>query len=107
MAFLLPLLLQYLASAEDQRNTTSAIILEPTRELATQVYTQAKALAEGTGWKVTLLGDKKSEKSTGIPSMCTSFSQVYIDADRTSDLIITTPLRLVYAIKEGTISAAR
>ena len=61
LAFLLPLLLHHLAGSSARSPDaapTTAIIVEPTRELARQVYNQAVLLSRNTGYKVHLLGEK-------------------------------------------------
>lgn len=59
------------------------MIVEPTRELARQVFAQAEKLSKGQDWNVALLGESEHPES--------------------SDLVITTPLKLVKAIKDKSL----
>lgn len=97
LSFLLPLLLSALekGNAAIESNKPVAIVVEPTRELARQVYTEAAKIKKGTAWSVQLLGeiaeDEDFTDSEGGPY----------------DLIITTPLKLVFAAKEDQLDLSR
>lgn len=64
-----------------------AVIIEPTRELARQVYAQAIKLSQDLEWRVCLLGE--SDLSSETPP----------------DIIIATPQRFAAAIRDKSISA--
>ncbi|KAF8341248.1 P-loop containing nucleoside triphosphate hydrolase protein [Cantharellus anzutake] len=65
-----------------------AIVLAPTRELASQIYNEALKLARGRKWRMVLFnGGVISQK----------------EARDKTDIMISTPMRLVAAIQEGTI----
>lgn len=70
-----------------------ALVISPTRELATQIYNQFKKMTEGNSLKVNLLTKSNAviqlEKQTELASAY--------------DVLITTPLRLVNAIKDAKI----
>lgn len=66
-----------------------AIIIEPTRELARQVYAQAEKLSRGLDWNVSLMGGESSLSQTS--------------SSPNPDLLITTPLRLVKCIKDKSL----
>lgn len=72
-----------------------AIVVEPTRELARQVYTEAAKIKTGTRWRIQLLGETRSDE--------------IVDTDDSDivDLIITTPLKLVFAAKENELDLSR
>lgn len=96
LAFLLPLLLRSLepkVSEKAKPNAPRAVVLEPTRELARQVYTEAGKIQRGLQWPVSLLGDEKSQDEAE-------------DADG-AGLLVTTPLRLVYAVKQGEVDLSQ
>ncbi|KWU45271.1 P-loop containing nucleoside triphosphate hydrolase protein, partial [Rhodotorula sp. JG-1b] len=79
-----------------------AVVIEPTRELSIQVLREARKLAAGPGggdqsaparaWKIAVLG----EEGVGVPDA--------VDAEK--DILITTPLRLVFALKSNLVSLA-
>lgn len=98
LSFLLPLFLLSLSQAAkstgDKRKGPLGLVTEPTRELARQVYTEAGKLKTGTSWKVALLGEGETGEA----------SETDAEGDaQTSDLLITTPLKLVYAVKQGLV----
>jgi ATP-dependent RNA helicase DDX52/ROK1 len=84
LAFALPLLLRWIAS---KPSSLTSIVIEPTRELARQVYDQFKLLSKDTGCRVGILGEEGLEEEAHI--------------------LITTPLRLVYAIKAKSIDVKK
>jgi ATP-dependent RNA helicase DDX52/ROK1 len=83
LAFALPLILRWLAS---KGATLSSVVIEPTRELARQVYDQLQILAAKTGCSVGILGEEGHETECRI--------------------LVTTPLKLIHAIKAKSISVA-
>lgn len=87
LAFLLPLLM--LSHSHGIRKGVTALIVEPTRELARQVYTEACKIKGGTDWQVSLLGDSEM-----------TISDSALHDDTVANLLIVTPLKLVYALKE-------
>ena len=97
LAFLLPLLLRSLQNrtpASQLKRSPRAVVLEPTRELARQVYTEAGKIKRGLDWEVSLLGDEKVD------------AQGETD-EQSGGLLVTTPLRMVYAIKQGEVDLSR
>lgn len=113
LAYLLPLLCDYLSTAderggavvgggdddaeEEQQQKSLAIIVEPTRELARQVYSEAGKIGQGTGWRVGLLGEE--DTTAGSRSERTGES----GPSSPPHVLVTTPLKLVYAIKQGSV----
>ncbi|GAA95976.1 uncharacterized protein L969DRAFT_26056 [Mixia osmundae IAM 14324] len=87
LAFLIPLLAAVQSSSSEPSNRIRALVIEPTRELARQVGRQADLLAQGSGWRTCVMGEEESGVSESL----------------TADLLITTPLRLIYAIKAKTV----
>lgn len=74
-----------------------AVVVSPTRELATQIYNQFRKMTEGNSIKVNLL-----TKSNAVIQLerQTELSSAY-------DVLITTPLRLVHAIKDDKIDLSQ
>ncbi|CAO3629966.1 unnamed protein product [Mucor hiemalis] len=87
MAFLLPIL-QDLKKPE-KKNSYRALIIAPTRELVQQIAREVNHLSQGTKLRVNVL-----TKATAADKLQTPESK------QKFDILITTPLRLVYAIKE-------
>ncbi|KAI8984277.1 P-loop containing nucleoside triphosphate hydrolase protein [Mycotypha africana] len=87
LAFLLPIL-QDLKKPE-KKISYRALIIAPTRELVQQIAREAKHLSEGTKLRINVL-----TKATSADKAQNSESK------QKFDILITTPLRLVYAIKE-------
>lgn len=99
LAFLLPLLLRSLQSQlsdEATKKGPRAVVLEPTRELARQVFTEAGKIRRGIDWSIKLLGDDKAQDDEMVGSR-----------DDEASLLVTTPLRLVYAVKQGEVDLSR
>ncbi|KAI9293257.1 P-loop containing nucleoside triphosphate hydrolase protein [Neoconidiobolus thromboides FSU 785] len=93
MAFAIPTLqLLGAPSKEGYR----AIVISPTRELARQIQNQFLRLAEGTKFKIQLL-----TKATA-----SSFNQPEKSKPK-FDVLVTTPLRLVKAIKEEKVDLSK
>ena len=98
LAFLLPLLIRSLSiesSVSGSEKSPRAVVLEPTRELARQVYTEAGKIKRGVDWQVRLLGDERD----GGPDEDSQAA--------TSGVLITTPLRLVYTVKQGEVDLSQ
>lgn len=97
LSFLLPTLLSavFCGQAATQPNSPVAIVVEPTRELARQVYTEAAKAKSGTGWRIRLLGEAEADE------------QADVGDEAAVDLIVTTPLKLVFAIKEKTLDLSK
>lgn len=71
LAFVLPLLLHQASSTSTStltKSTPRALILEPTRELAMQVWRETNKLGKGTGVKVTVLGEEERKSKVGEKS---------------------------------------
>ncbi|KAI8894526.1 P-loop containing nucleoside triphosphate hydrolase protein [Globomyces pollinis-pini] len=89
LAFLLPILHDLKAPTKEGFR---ALIISPTRELASQIHRELLKLSANKPFKVCVLS-KSSNLSN--PNIKSSF--------KTFDILITTPLRLVYALKEESI----
>ncbi|KAI8971111.1 P-loop containing nucleoside triphosphate hydrolase protein [Pilobolus umbonatus] len=87
LAFLLPIL-QDLKKPE-KKKSYRALIIAPTRELAQQIGREATLLSEGTKLRIDVM-----TKATAADKAQTAENK------KKFDILITTPLRLVYAIKE-------
>ncbi|CEP17983.1 hypothetical protein [Parasitella parasitica] len=87
MAFLLPIL-QDLKKPE-KKTSYRALIIAPTRELAQQIAREANHLSQGTKLRINVLTKATAADKSQNPESRQKF-----------DILITTPLRLVYAIKE-------
>ena len=108
LAFLLPALLGHLrakaaAVPTQGRAGPRIVVLEPTRELARQVYTEAGKLRAGTDWKVALLGEEEGDRVEEPSQATESNEHAAIAPSEGADLLITTPLKLVYAVKQKQI----
>lgn len=97
LSFLLPLFLSCTArkQAATKAKSPVAIVVEPTRELARQVFTEAAKIKAGTSWRIQLLGESQSEEGLDTEN------------DDIVDLIITTPLKLVFAAKGNELDLSR
>ncbi|KAL8291323.1 hypothetical protein RQP46_002301 [Phenoliferia psychrophenolica] len=131
-AFLLPLLsLNPPTHATNPTPRPTVIIIEPTRELAMQVYREATRLGEGGGWQVRVLGeehrklkvesgkggnnhktkgkgkgkgkDKVGEEEEGTVVVAPVVPELPLEGP--TDILISTPLGLVFAIKSGRVDA--
>lgn len=91
-----------------QGSGVRAIVLAPTRELAHQIHNECLKLAVGRKWRIVLfskatastLRDKNVRDKVGVllrPSV------VLFHVEKSLDIIISTPLRLVQSIQEGNI----
>ncbi|KAI8643981.1 P-loop containing nucleoside triphosphate hydrolase protein [Parasitella parasitica] len=87
MAFLLPIL-QDLKKPE-KKTSYRALIIAPTRELVQQIAREADHLSQGTKLRINVLTKATAADKSQTPESRQKF-----------DILITTPLRLVYAIKE-------
>ncbi|KAK4515595.1 uncharacterized protein ATC70_010546 [Mucor velutinosus] len=87
MAFLLPIL-QDLKKPE-KKTSYRALIIAPTRELVQQIAREANHLSQGTKLRINVLTKATAADKSQTPESRQKF-----------DILITTPLRLVYAIKE-------
>ncbi|KAL2914623.1 RNA-dependent ATPase rok1 [Polyrhizophydium stewartii] len=89
LAFLLPIL-------HDLKGPTKegfrALIITPTRELAQQIYRELKKLSVGKPFKTCVLTKATNATNAGVAATLKSF-----------DILISTPLRLVTALKEDSI----
>ncbi|KAF9436477.1 RNA-dependent ATPase rok1 [Entomortierella beljakovae] len=86
MAFVLPIL-QDLKGPE--KVGYRAVIISPTRELATQIFSQIKKLSTGRRFKICMLTKATAATQGQAPHL----RQKY-------DILISTPLRLVHAIQQ-------
>ena len=93
VAFLLPLLHALKAPAKEGFR---AVIVTPTRELAQQIHREWIKLSQGKPFKVCVLS-KTSQ----------TISDQMKEALKSYDVLISTPLKLVHAIKEDRISLSR
>ncbi|KAG8921593.1 RNA-dependent ATPase rok1 [Tulasnella sp. 418] len=119
LAYLLPIfsLLKSPISARDAQNEergvgARALILSPTRELASQIYNECLKLAQGRKWRIVLYGkatgstlaekdvrDKIGASSASLSNIMGIDDRMHLNAD----IIISTPLRLVSALQEDKI----
>ncbi|ORE10942.1 P-loop containing nucleoside triphosphate hydrolase protein [Rhizopus microsporus var. microsporus] len=90
MAYLLPII-QDLKKPE-KKVSYRALIIAPTRELAQQIAREANHLAQGTKLRVNVLAKATAADKAQTPESRQKF-----------DILVTTPLRLVYAIKENEV----
>lgn len=86
MAFAIPTIYNL---QQPSKEGCRVLIVSPTRELASQIHNQFLHLVEGTNFKVVLLSK----------AMVASFKQAP-ELRPKSDILVTTPLRLVHLIKE-------
>ncbi|KAF8912927.1 P-loop containing nucleoside triphosphate hydrolase protein [Gymnopilus junonius] len=95
LAYLLPLFSKLGAPASnstvDAGTGVRAVIIVPTRELAHQIHNECLKLAQGRKWKIVLF------------SKATANSLSQKGARDKVDIIISTPLRFVAALQEGTL----
>ncbi|RKP10431.1 P-loop containing nucleoside triphosphate hydrolase protein [Thamnocephalis sphaerospora] len=66
-----------------------AVIISPTRELAQQIYNQFRALGEGRKFKICMMTKMSTSQQSEDPRLRQKF-----------DILISTPLKLVHAIKQ-------
>ena len=87
-----------------------AVVLAPTRELAHQIYNECLKLAQGSKWRIVLfskataatLADKSVQDKVGM-SRSDFFCGICTDTVW-SDVVISTPLRLVSSLQSGHLS---
>lgn len=96
LAFLLPLLLLARDADNEGSRGPMALVVEPTRELARQVYTEASKLHAEDEWKVAIFGEDDEDSTLDDDEVVNQ-----------ADVLITTPLKMVYAIKAGKIKFDR
>ncbi|KAJ2077768.1 RNA-dependent ATPase rok1 [Coemansia sp. RSA 988] len=93
LAFLLSILHQV---HSEEKNGYRAVVVSPTRELATQIYEHLRNLTVGRKVKVCLMTKANASAQAQDPAM----RQKY-------DILITTPMRLVHAIQNGEADLSR
>ncbi|KAG8857631.1 RNA-dependent ATPase rok1 [Tulasnella sp. 330] len=76
-------------NSHDRGRGVRALIVAPTRELASQIYNECLKLAQGRKWRILLFNKGSNEMGK--------------EAREKIDVIISTPLRLVAAIRENSI----
>ncbi|CAL4242277.1 unnamed protein product, partial [Meganyctiphanes norvegica] len=86
-AFLLPVLHQL---GGPQKRGFRAVIVSPTRELATQIHRECVRLCEGYGIRAHLISNVNKAREKFGPQSGQKF-----------DILVTTPNRLVYLLKES------
>lgn len=86
-AFLLPVLHQL---GGPQKKGFRAVIVSPTRELATQIHRECVRLCEGYGIRAHLISNVSKAREKFGPQSGKKF-----------DILVTTPNRLVYLLKES------
>lgn len=91
ISYLFPILSKLKAH---QKGGARALILSPTRELARQIYIEGCRLAEGTGLKVKILNKMTNEIKN---------DELYV---KKYDILITTPNKLIFLLKNKKISAS-
>ncbi|XP_022085857.1 probable ATP-dependent RNA helicase DDX52 [Acanthaster planci] len=85
-AFILPILAHL---KEPRKKGFRAIVVSPTRELASQTYREFQRLAEGRGLRIHL-----------IESTAKAAKKFSPEASQKFDILVTTPNRLVYLLKQ-------
>lgn len=93
LAFLLPILH---ALKGPTKEGFRAVFVSPTRELAQQIHRECLKLCQGKPFKICLLSKSTNASSEQIAESLQTF-----------DILISTPLRLVQALKEGHIKLHR
>ena len=91
LAFVVPLIQALVSSTETSSRGPRALIVSPTRELATQIYQVAVELSRGYDTSVALLNKKQLAKLRNNNAGKKS----------SMDLMVATPLRLIEGHKEG------
>ncbi|KAN0044988.1 hypothetical protein ACTA71_006515 [Dictyostelium dimigraforme] len=77
---------------EPKKEGFRSVIIAPTRELAQQIYRNFRLLSKGKPFKICVLSKNLHNQSTNENLI------------KNYDILITTPLRLVYLIKENLLS---
>jgi len=85
----------------DEVARPAAVILEPTRELALQVLAQLRSATKGCDWKIAVLGGESHVEDADAEG-----ENVQVKASE-ADILIATPLRLIYAVREGKVDLAQ
>jgi ATP-dependent RNA helicase MSS116 len=83
VAFLLPMIQKILNTPQTSRDTVSALIITPTRDLAQQIVTEAQKLAAGTGLGI--------QCAIGGTNMNREWSDL---SNKRADILVGTPGRL-------------
>jgi len=91
LTYLLPLL-HHLGTPKRDGGGFRALIVCPTKELASQIHEQLDKLGQGRKWKFCVL----NRSSDGAMMQDPQFKKKY-------DVLITTPLRLVHAIEQNEV----
>ncbi|KAH8834929.1 P-loop containing nucleoside triphosphate hydrolase protein [Flagelloscypha sp. PMI_526] len=94
LSYLLPLFAALGAPSAQKHDAglgVRAVIIAPTRELAAQIHNECLKLAEGRKWR-TVLFSKASANSMKDK-----------DVQNKTDLLVSTPLRLVQSLKDDTL----
>jgi ATP-dependent RNA helicase DDX52/ROK1 len=127
LAFLIPilnaLLLNRKKSAPSERPASRAVIIAPTRELASQIVNEGRKLGIKTGLKISLLKkgmkigtdedhviDVSEVDNDGVEGSETSDEDQTSSLSRTivkSDVVVSTPMALVHALERKDASVAR
>ncbi|EAU92987.1 ROK1 [Coprinopsis cinerea okayama7 len=94
LAYLLPLFARLGAPLHQTHDQSAgkgvrAVVVAPTRELAHQIYNECLKLAQGRKWRITLF------------SKATASTLATKEVRDKTDIIVSTPLRLVAAVQEG------
>ncbi|KAJ2777344.1 RNA-dependent ATPase rok1 [Coemansia javaensis] len=87
LAFLLSILHQV---HSEEKQGFRAVVVSPTRELATQIYNHLQNLTTGRRVRVCLMTKASAAQQAQDPALRQKF-----------DILVTTPLRLVHAIQSG------
>ncbi|KAJ2490439.1 RNA-dependent ATPase rok1 [Coemansia sp. RSA 2050] len=93
LAFLLSILHQV---HSPEKEGFRAVVVSPTRELATQIYEHLRNLTSGRKIKVCLMTKAAAAQQAQDPAMRQKF-----------DVLVTTPLRLVHAVQNGEADLSR
>ncbi|KAG0710693.1 putative ATP-dependent RNA helicase DDX52 [Chionoecetes opilio] len=102
-AFLIPLL-QGLGGP--RKKGFRAVILAPTRELASQIHRECVRLGEGLGIRAVIIANVSKAKQKYGPQSSQKFGECCVQSSgylnpELGDLLVTTPNRLVHLLKES------
>lgn len=96
------------SSSTNEGAGVRAVVLAPTRELSHQIYNECLKLAQGRKWRIVLfskatastLEDKAVRDKIGMFNSALLYSLLLTSS---VDVIISTPLRLVASLQNGTV----
>jgi ATP-dependent RNA helicase DDX52/ROK1 len=118
LAYLLPLFSRLeapfaKANAKSAKGGVRGLILAPTRELAAQIYNEAQKLAQGRKWRIVLFSKAAAAtlKDPAVRAKVGKSPSVLlleaVNSACSTDIIISTPLRLVAALQADELQLDR